>query len=90
MAKYSKHYIGVHADFSELLLDDSDPRHATVQRFNPRKWRPVMVFLDGTGKEVMRHVGRVNSKEDALLIDRFVSERYYLKTNFEAFRAANE
>ena len=86
-ANYFKHYIGVHADFGDLQLDDDDPRHATVQRFDPRKLRPVMVFLDGSGKEVMRHVGRVNSKEDALLIDRFVSEKHYLKENFDAYRA---
>ena len=88
MAKYMKHYVGVHADFSELQLDEDDPRHVTIQRFNPRKLRPVLVFLDATGKEVARHVGRVNSKEDALLLDRFISEKLYLKTDYKTFRAA--
>lgn len=88
MAKFMKHYVGVHADFSELQLDEDDPRHATIQRFNPRKLRPVLVFLDATGKEVARHVGRVNSKEDALLLDRFISEKLYLKTDYKTFRAA--
>jgi hypothetical protein len=87
-AKYMKHYIGVHADFAELQLDDDDPRHATIQRFNPRKWRPVTVFLDAGGKEVARHVGRINSKEEALLLDRFITEKHYLKTDFKTFRAA--
>ena len=88
MAKYMKHYVGVHADFSELQLDEDDPRHATIQRFNPRKLRPVLVFLDATGKEVARHVGRVNSKEDALLLDRFISAKLYLETDYKTFRAA--
>ncbi len=88
MAKYSKHYIGVHADFTELQLDEDDPRHATIQRFNSRKWRPVMVFLNSAGEEVARHVGRVNSKEDALLLDRFITEKHYLKTDFKTYREA--
>ncbi len=87
-AKYVKHYVGSHADFSELQLDDGDPRHATVARYNPRKLRPVMVFLDSSGKEVARHTGKLNSKEDALLLDRYVTERHYLKTDYRVFRAA--
>jgi hypothetical protein len=87
-AKYFQHYVGAHADFGELQLDDDDPRHAMVQRFNPRKLRPVLVFLDGQGKEVARLIGGLKSKEDALLLDRYVSERHYLKTDFRTFRAA--
>ena len=56
-AKYIKHYVGAHADFGELELDDQDPRHAMVRRHNPRKLRPVLVFLDGQGKEVARPTG---------------------------------
>jgi hypothetical protein len=87
-AKYLKHYIGAHADFGELQLDDDDPRHAMVKRFNPRRLRPVLVFLDPQGREVARHVGGLKTKEEALLLDRYVSERHYLKTNFADFRAA--
>lgn len=89
-AKYSKHFVGVHADFSELELDDHDSRHATVARHNPRKWRPVLVFLDGTGKEVARHVGKLNDKADALLLARYVAEKHYLKTEWKVFRVAAE
>lgn len=87
-AQYIKHYIGVHSDFGELQLDDDDPRHATIKRFNPRKLRPVLVFLDGQGKEVARLTGGLKTKQDALLLDRYVSERHYLKTDFTTFRAA--
>jgi len=86
---FRKHYIAAHADFGELALDDDDPRHAMVGRHNPRKLRPVLLFLDATGKEVMRHVGKVGSPGEALLLDRFVHEKHYLKTDFKAFRAAN-
>lgn len=88
-AKYLKHYVGAHADFGELQLDDDDPRHAMVKRFNPRKLRPVLVFLDGQGREVARLTGGLKTKQDALLLDRYVSERHYLKTDFTTFRAAN-
>jgi thioredoxin-related protein len=87
-AKYIRNYIGAHADFGELELDDKDPRHAMVQRHNPRKLRPVLVFLDGQGKEVARLSGGLKSKEDALLLDRFVTEKHYRKSDFPAFKAA--
>jgi len=56
-AKYQQSFIGAHADFGELELDDNDPGHAMVKRHNPRKLRPVLVFLDSSGKEVARHTG---------------------------------
>ena len=87
-AKYSRHYVGAHADFGELELDDQDPRHAMIQRHNPRKLRPVLVFLDGQGKEVARLTGGLKTSEDALLLDRFVAEKHYLKSDFSAFKAA--
>ena len=85
-AKFIKNYVGAHADFGDLQLDDDDPRHAMVKRYNPRKLRPVLVFLDSQGKEVARLTGSLKSKEDALLLNRFVSERHYLKTSFQNFR----
>lgn len=86
-AKFVKNYVGAHADFTELDLDDNDPRHAMVRRHNPRKLRPVLVFLDAQGKEVARLSGGLKSAEDALLLDRFVSEKHYLKSSFAEFKA---
>ena len=88
--KYLKHYVGAHADFGELELDDNDPRHAMIKRHNPRKLRPVMVFLDGQGKEVARLTGGLKSAEDALLLDRFVSEKHYTRSDFSKFKAAQK
>ena len=88
-AKFNRNYIAAHADFGELDLDDNDPRHAMVRRHNPRKLRPVLVFLDGQGKEVARLTGGLKTTEDALLLDRFVSERHYQKTSFSGFKAAH-
>ncbi len=87
-AKYIRNYVGAHADFGDLDLDEDDPRHAMVQRHNPRKLRPALVFLDRQGKEVARFTGRLNSAEEALLLDRFVSEKHYLKSSFSDFKAA--
>jgi thioredoxin-related protein len=87
-AKFIKNYVGAHADFGELDLDEDDPRHAMVQRHNPRKLRPVLVFLDTQGKEVARVTGGLKSADDALLLDRFVAEKHYQKTNFQSFKAA--
>lgn len=74
--------------FGELEMDDDDSRHAMVKRHNPRKPRPVLVFLDGQGKEVARLTGGLKSADDALLLDRFVTEKHYRKSDFSAFKAA--
>lgn len=87
-AKYIKHYVGAHADFGELELDDQDPLHDMVKRHNPRKWRPVLVFLDSQGKEVARFTAGLKSVKDALLLDRFVSEKHYRNSDFATFKAA--
>jgi hypothetical protein len=87
-AKFIRNYVGAHADFGELELDDNDLRHAMVKRHNPRKLRPVLVFLDGEGREVARLSGGLKSAEDALLLDRFVSGKHYRKSDFSGFKAA--
>ena len=87
-AKYMQHFVGAHADFGELQLDDKDPRHAMVERHNPNKLRPVLVFLDAEGHEVARHTGRLNDAAEALRLDRFVSERHYEKQDYKAWRAS--
>jgi hypothetical protein len=89
-AKFIKHYVGAHADFGELELDDKDPRHEMIKRHNPRKWRPVLVFLESQGKEVVRFTAGLKSVEEALLLDRFVSEKHYQKGDFAAFRKAQK
>ncbi len=89
-ARYSKHFLGAHADFSELELDDKDPGHAMVKRHNSSKLRPVLVFLDASGKEVARHRGKLEF-DSALLLDRYVSEKHYLKGgDFAAFLRAQK
>ena len=89
-AKYIKHYVGAHADFGELELDDQDPLHDMIKRHNPRKWRPVLVFLDSQGKEVARMTAGLKSAEEALLLDSFVSGKHYQKGDFAAFRKAQK
>ena len=90
-AKYSRHFLGAHADFGELELDDKDPLHAMVKRHNPRKLRPVLVFLDGAGKEVARLTGGLKTVDDALLLDRYVAEKHYLKGgDFSASKRAQK
>lgn len=87
---YSQHFLGAHADFTELDLDTRDPRHSMVARHNPQKLRPVIVFLDASGKEVARHRGKLEVP-DALLLDRYVAEKHYLKGgDFAAFRKAQK
>ena len=89
-AQFSKHFLGAHADFGELELDDKDPLHGMVKRHNPQKLRPVIVFLDAMGKEVARHRGKLEA-EDALLLDRYVAEKHYQKGgDFAAFKRSRK
>ena len=87
-AQYGKHFIGAQTDFSDHELDDKDPGHGMVARHNPRKLRPVLVFLDSQGKEVTRHTGKLTDSNDALLLARFVAEKHYLKMGWQNFRTA--
>ena len=87
-ARFIKHYVGAHADFGDMELEDNNRLEAMVKRHNPRKLRPVLVFLDGQGQEVARLTGGLKSVDDALLLDRFVSGKHYRKSDFSAFRAA--
>jgi hypothetical protein len=86
-AKFIKNYVGAHVDLGEYVK--GTPQDAMVQRHNSREYRPLIVFLDASGKEVARFNGMLKSKEDALLLDRFVSGKHYLKGDFKSFRAAN-
>jgi thioredoxin-related protein len=53
--------------------------------------RPVLVFLDGSGKEVARLTGGLKTVEDALLLDRYVAEKHYLKGgDFASFRKSQK
>jgi len=89
-AKYSQHFLGAHADFGDLDLDPDDPRHEMVKRHNPQKLRPVIVILDANGKEVARNRGKLEV-DSALLLDRYVTEKHYLKGgDFAAFRKAQK
>lgn len=85
-AKFNNQFIIAETDFGELQLDDDDPGHAMVKRLNPRKFRPVIVVLDSTGKEVARNVGMLKNTEEGLLFLRFITERHYLKTEWKVFR----
>ena len=82
-ARFSRNYVAVEVDFGEI--EAGDVRHETIKRLNAKKWRPVLVFLDSQNKEVFRLTRGFKGKAQALLVDRFVSERHYLKSDFQTF-----
>jgi hypothetical protein len=84
--QFSKNFVSVHVDFSELPA--TDPRHDTVERYNTSQLHPVLIFLDASGKQVARIVGGLKSKEDALLLDRYIAGRHYRQGDYKSFRAA--
>jgi hypothetical protein len=85
--RYTNNYASVHVDFGELA--ESDPRRAVAKRYNSSGLHPVLVFLDVQGREVVRIKGALKGKEDALLLDRFVSGKHYQKGDYNSFKAAN-
>jgi hypothetical protein len=84
--QFAKNYVSVHVDSGDL--PGNDRLRDVIERHNRSELHPVLVFLDGAGKEIARIKGGLKSKEDALLLDRFVSEKHYRKTDFPGFRAA--
>lgn len=84
---FSKNYVSVHVDEGEMAKDD--PRHAVAKRHNSKGYHPTMVFLDASGKEVARVSGGLRTKEDAFLLDRYISGKHYLKGDFRSFKSAN-
>lgn len=89
-AVWSKDFIGAHADLAELQLDDDAPGHGMLARHNPKRWIPLLIFLDARGKEVARHVGKLNDAKDALRLARYVRERHYLTTDWRVYRVSGE
>jgi hypothetical protein len=83
---FAKSFVSVHVDQGELA--ENDPREAIVKRHNSSHIHPVMVFLDSQGKEVARIKGGLKGKDDALLLNRFISGKYYLKSDYGDFKAA--
>lgn len=83
---YAKNYVSVHVDSGDL--PGSDRLRDVVERHNRSEIHPVLVFLDGAGKEVARIRGGLKGKDDALLLDRFISGKHYLKTDYSGFKAA--
>jgi len=85
--QYSKNYVSVHVDLGETT--ELDERYSIARRHNPSAIHPILVFLDAQGKEVARIKGGLKSKEDALLLDRFVSGKHYLKSGYAGYKAAS-
>ena len=51
---------------------------------------PVMVFFDLNGKPVTRYTGATRSKDEMLLLGKFVVEKQYEKMSFEQYKRQNK
>lgn len=82
-AHYSKHVVAVDID---LATNDADTHRDSIERYNPSEARPVLVFLDSSGKMVYRQRGRLKDEQDALLLDEFISGKHYRSATYDEFR----
>jgi len=68
---------------------DKDEKRPEVARYNPQQLRPVMVILDGEGRQVFKGFGGFNNSYEAELLAKYVSGKHYRNTEWPAFIAAN-
>ena len=82
-ARWKAHYVVVNID----IFDPTVEQRAVIEKYNIR-WAPVLAFLDRSGKRVA-HAKQLRNEKEALLLDEYVSQKLYVKTDFARYYAAN-
>ena len=87
--RYAQTFSIVAIDFQSwrAVNDPAPSRHAEVGRYNPKMFRPVIVVLDSSGKEVFRSIGGFNTMREAGILADFVSQRKYQDVSWREYLA---
>ncbi len=83
LSKWKPNYVVVNID----LYTPSSVERVVIERHRVR-WAPVLAFLDGSGRRVA-FAKQLRNEKEALLLDEFVSQKLYRKTEFANYYAAN-
>jgi len=83
LARWKPNYIVVNID----LYNPNAEERAVIGKFGVT-WAPVLAFLDGSGKRVA-YAKQLRNEKEAVLLNEFVSQKLYEKTEFGKYYAAN-
>lgn len=85
LERYKLHYVVVHIDIRDPRREED---RKIIAKYKAR-WAPTLVFVDHKGKLVARIPKGFNNEKEAVLLDEFVSQRLYRKTDFREYFTAN-
>ena len=83
LARWKPNYVVVNVD-----LYHPTPEERKVINQYGIQWAPVLAFLDGSGKTVA-YARQLRNERQVVLLNEYVSQKLYLKTDFEKYSAAN-
>jgi thioredoxin-related protein len=81
---YKPNYLVVEVDTRSPGVDG----HAAMEKFGVR-WAPSMVFVDSRGKVVLKVLRGLENEKHGILINEYVSQKLYAKTDLVAYYKAN-
>jgi len=82
-ARWKANYVVVNVD----IYNPSNEERAIIAKYGIT-WAPVLAFLDGSGKTVA-YAKQLRNEKEALLLNEFVSQKLYEKTEFGKYYTAN-
>jgi hypothetical protein len=82
-AQWKPNYVAVNVD----IYDPTPDGRALMEQHRIR-WAPVLVFLDASGKRVA-YARQLRNEKEVVLLNEFVSQKLYVKTDFGKYYAAN-
>ena len=83
LARWKPNYIVVNVD----IFSPTAEERVVIDKYRVT-WAPVLAFLDGSGKRVA-YARQLRNEKEALLLNEFVSQKLYLKTDYKQYYAAN-
>jgi len=94
-AFYQKHFLNFQIDIEGLnMMTDFDGKEMTAQALSEKKYRvratPVMMIFDAKGKPILRYTGPTRTKEEFMLLGKFVVDGAYKTQSFTRYKRAHK
>lgn len=91
IAYYKKHFLSFSIDIEgSNEMTDFDGTTGTAQELSEKKYRvratPVLMFVDLTGKRILRYTGPTRTKQEFMLMGKFIVDGDYKTTKFTRYK----
>lgn len=91
IAYFKKNFLTYQVDIEgSNEMTDFDGTQGTAQFLSEKKYRvratPVMMFFDIDGKPIVRYTGPTKTKDEFMLLGKFVAEGHYKTTKFTRYK----